>query len=145
MATPQTIQLNLVDETVQNKEGLGNGVITPGDLVENPSATGLVRHSVAAGDTQRLFALPNTAVGGTIDTDYASGDTVRYGVARTGDEIYAWLADAVTVVAGVTRLVSNGDGSLKIAVADETDSQIVGTAIEALTASGKTRCRIEAA
>lgn len=133
-----------VDHEKQILEYQVNVAYTPGDLLE--ISTGKTqRHSVASGQTAPMFGVENPSNGGTIDTDTFADEIAPVLVSRSNDRIYAWLADTVAVVAGVTKLVSNGDGSLKAAVGTEDDAEIVGTADETKTATGKTRCWIRAA
>ena len=133
-----------IDHTKQVKEAQVGVAHTPGDLLEI-SGGKTQRHSAASGQTRKMFALENPSNGGTITDDYTADETGRYMVGRAGDRVYAFLANAVEVVLEVTNLISNGDGSLKVAAGTEDDSEIVGTSLETKTASGKTRCWVESA
>jgi len=90
---PQVIEL-LVDaagRSIHNEALAAVGsAIKPGYLVEEVAGT-VQEHSTAAANAQKLFALANPAVGGTIDDAYAAGDTVRYGAFHSGQPVYALL------------------------------------------------------
>lgn len=133
-----------VDHEKQIKEYQVGVAYTPGDLLEISSGK-TQRHSSADGQVRPMFGVENPSNAGTIDTDTVADEIAPVLIPRAGDKVYAWLADTIVVVTGVTKLVSNGDGSLKVASGTEADTDVVGTALESKTASGKTRCWIEAA
>lgn len=115
--------------------------ILPGMLIEEIAAGTVQEHSGAGLNAQRLFALTNTANGGTIDDAYAVGESVRYGAAHSGQEVFGLLAAGATAVIIGTVLESDGDGTVRIATADAaTDTaqrdSVVGYAIEAVDNSG---------
>ena len=62
--------------------------ILPGHLVAESSGTVAV-HGTAAGGAQKLFALQDLAVGGSVDTAYISGVVVYYGAYSSGQEVNA--------------------------------------------------------
>ena len=96
------------------KEGLANAAITPGHLVERMS-TGKIRvHATAGGNAMKMFAVEMDMVGDDIDTDYAANDTVRFVVARRGDEINALLAISATAVVIGSLVESAGDGTIRL-------------------------------
>ena len=114
--------------------------ILPGHLVEEASGTVQV-HGTAAANAQRLFAQPNLATAGDIDTAYANGETVSYGVYHTGQEVNALVAASATAILDGDALESAGDGTVRTATADAaTDTtqrdSIVGYAMEAVDNSG---------
>lgn len=126
--------------------------VKAGDLIELDSAGKVQEHSTAAGNAAKMFADTNLPVGGGIDDEYAAGDTCRYGVYKSGDEVNALVADSAPAIAIGDALESAGDGTLVKAVADAaTDTAqrdaIVGYALEALTnATGSdARLRIQVA
>lgn len=143
---PNTINITPIDELVQVHEAIALAAITPGDLIENTNAANeSIQRSSGAGSqfTGPRFALPNTAVGGDIDTDYAADETARYLFARAGDEVYAWLEDGLNVTRFTSYVIDNGaNGTLKNAVGTETGRDLIGQALETVTASGKTRLKI---
>ncbi len=132
-------------EPRQINEALALAAITPGDLVELTSAASdsVQRNGTAAALSEKLFAMNNDALAGDLDTDYATGERVRFATALPGDVFYAWLADTIAVTKNTTLLISNGDGSLKAAAA-ETGLEIIAIAAETVTASGKTRVLVRA-
>lgn len=123
------------------KERLAGGAITPGHLIELNSSDQVVVHATAAAVfAQKAFALEDQAQGNGIDDAYASGDTVVYQIFQPGDELYALLENAVVATVGAA-LQSAGDGTLQL----RTTGEVVAYALEALTASGPTRIRVEVA
>lgn len=115
--------------------------IVPGMLIEELAAGTVQEHSTAAANAQRLFALSDLPVAGTIDDAYAVGTTVRYGAAHSGQEVYSLVAAAASAIVIGDALESAGDGTLRLATADAaTDTtqrdSIVGYAIEAIDNSG---------
>ena len=114
--------------------------IIPGMLVEE-TATGVQEHSTGDGNAQKLFALTDLITAGTIDDTYAVGQTVRYGAAHSGQEVYAWVPAAATAITKGAALSSNGDGTLKNVAASAATSEaqrdsIVGYALESVDNSG---------
>lgn len=119
------------------KEREANAAITPGDLVELMS-TGLVRpHAIKGGPAQRAFALENDLIGKGIDDAYSAGDVVRYAVFRAGAEVYARVAEAVTIG---DYLESNGDWRLQT---QSTPVEQSGVVIALETVGGAGRCKAE--
>ncbi|MCK4623301.1 MAG: hypothetical protein KAT62_13935 [Desulfuromonadales bacterium] len=114
--------------------------IVPGMLVEE-SAGKVQEHSTAAANAQKLFALTDLPIGGTIDDIYAVGAGVRYGAAHSGQLVSALVAAGALAIADGDALESAGNGTLRKAVADAaTDTaqrdSIVGYAVEAVDNSG---------
>lgn len=140
--TPQVIQL-LSDAagTFIHDEALSaaGSSIVPGDLVELTAAGTVQEHSTADGATQKAIALTNLANASTIDDAYAVGETVRFGYAHSGQIAYMTLAASQTATR-LTPLVSNGDGTLKIATVSATtlEGSIVGWPVEPVTTTGAT-------
>lgn len=114
--------------------------ILPGHLVEE--VLGKVQeHSTAAANAQKLFALANIANGGTIDDVYIVGESVRYGAAHAGQEVFALVAASATAITDGIALESAGDGTLRIQTTDSAtdDTQrnsVVAYAMEAVDNSG---------
>jgi len=115
--------------------------ITPGFLVERTSTAGQCQaHSNAGLNAVRMFALEDELQGKEISDNYAASAIIQVGIFNAGDEVYALLADGQTAAIG-SFLESNGDGYLKVHVADsagavEYPEAIVGQALEALDMSG---------
>ena len=115
--------------------------ITPGYLIEEVAAGTVQKHAGAGLNAAKKFALEKLPVGGTIDDDYATGDTVRYGTFSSGQEVNAILAASAAAIIIGSVLESAGDGTLRIATADAaTDTAqrdaIVAYATEAVDNSG---------
>lgn len=125
----------LGDLESRSEEARAGGTITPGMLLgqtttaltqpgEHPR---VVAHATAAGPALKMFAKEMGAMGvggtfssgdsaisgGTIDDDYAIGDTVLIHEARPGDEIYALVPGNAAAIVLTDYLTSNGDGTLK--------------------------------
>ena len=128
------------------KEGEASAAITPGDLVEFGGANDIDVHGVAAGIARKAFALENDLVGDGIDDNYASGDTVQYGIFQPGAEVYAWLAYGENASIG-SALVSAGDGTLAVVGSGE-NAVVVAFAVEAkdnTTGGADVRIQVEVA
>ena len=110
----------------QGREGLcTDAVITPGMLLAvsaQPAGVssmgdsrilGVRPHNVESGSASAAFAREPDIFGGTIDTEYAVGDTVLYSEFRKGDMVYALLAAGNDVAVGAL-LESAGDGTLHV-------------------------------
>lgn len=101
---------------VKFKEALGGVAITPGELLAFNASNALIPHGTANGAGLQMVAVESpTAVPSSstaIDTDYASGDTVKYYVPQRGDVLYMWLADGENVDQG-DPLSSDGNGDLQ--------------------------------
>lgn len=113
--------------------------VVPGDLVEFTAAGEVQEHSTADGIAEKLIALPNLPVAGTIDDAYTAGVTARFGAFHSGQEVLMTLAASQTATR-LTPLVSNGDGTLKIATVSATTlvGAVVGYPIEPVTTTGAT-------
>lgn len=102
---------------------------TLGDVIVNQTAVDP--------DPIKMFAIEDALQGRGIDDDYADNDQVMCYVAQPGDIVFA-LLETGTVVTQGTSLESAGDGTLQV----RTTGATIGKALEALTASGVTRCKI---
>lgn len=106
--TPKTIFLK---GAPLGKEGLaGAAGIVPGMLVERAAGGTVVAHATVGGPAAPAFARPNELIGNGIDVAYLDADTVLYGVAYSGVEVYGLIAVGANVAAG-DYLQSNGAGS----------------------------------
>ena len=125
----------------------GEAGIKPGMLLA-VSGGSAIKHATADGTSQRFFALEsptaNTAGTPSIEVAYSAGDTVYRYQPDSGDVIYSWFATGGTITAGVSPLVSNGDGTLKtitvgtatfvdavVGYAEETVANVSGAAVRA--------------
>lgn len=140
----------------RSEESRAGGAITPGMLLGNTTTAltqpgekpRVVAHATAGGAAEKKFAKEAGAYvggnmdvggasisGGTIDDDYATGDTVFIHHAQPGDEIYAIVADGADAIVLSDYLTSAGDGTLKKAAT--TDVRIA-VPLEALDNSAAT-------
>jgi len=113
--------------------------ITPGHLVELTSADKVQKHGTAGGSAEKAFAVEDDLQGNDINDDYAVNAFVQYNIMRSGDRVYALLANGETAVIG-SKLESNGDGTLRVVDADVSAGDIgvgsiVGVAMEAVDMS----------
>lgn len=145
MADPaQVIQaLGGINGEPVNNEALAaaSSAIKPGHLVEELAAGTVQEHSGAGLNAQKLVALTDTPVGGTIDDAYAVAATVRYGAFNTGQKGFLRVAASASAIVIGNVLESDGDGTVRIATADAaTDTAqrdaIVAYAVEAVDNSG---------
>ena len=113
--------------------------ITPGDLLAINAAGEVLEHATADGISQKAIALTNIANAGEIDDVYLAASTVRYGFAQSGQVAFMTLATS-QVATRITALVSNGDGTLKIATISATTitGAVVGYPVEPVTTTGAT-------
>lgn len=103
------------------KEAIASGSITPGMLIALDTAGKVKAHATAGGIAANAFAFENeltnydghSGTNHTIDTAYASGDNVYYGVCSSGAEVYALVADGASAIVKGDYLTSAGDGTLK--------------------------------
>jgi len=115
--------------------------ITPGHLVAFDGSGNIVKHSVAAGNAQKLFAanLPerNQAIGDAFSTN----DRVRLVRAHGGVRIHALVAAAAAAIAKGAPVESAGDGTVRALASSAATSEaqrdsVVGYAAEAVDNSG---------
>lgn len=120
------------------REYKGNGVITPGQLLETDSANDVKRHAVAGASWDGIIALEDHTWGKDIDDNYADNVQVQTLQLRAGDVFNGLLADGESVAKG-DKLMSNGDGDVKKFVEDSStadiDNALVGIAEETLDLS----------
>lgn len=147
MANPTSIAMSFIDNPNQIREAVSSAAVTPGMVLLLASAGTVAPQSNAATLLPAYVALENTAKAGDLDTAYASGDTVRFAVPRTGDQFYMWLEQTQSTTANTTLLVTDtlDDGTLKAAGA-ETGRELKFMALESITAasSGRVRVKVEA-
>lgn len=113
-------------------EKLASVAIMPAMLVELDGSGGVKPHAVADVAAVPRFARENQIVGGTIDDQYAIGDTTVYDTFPTGSKVQCIIADGQTITEG-DWMCSAGDGTLKKVAAAEIK---IAQAEETLTASG---------
>ena len=120
-------------------EAVANAAITPGQLVEELSTAKVQKQATAAAVVAKAFAIEDYLQGNDIDDNYASAARVLYRVFKSGDEVYAILADGENAAIG-SRLESNGSGELRVqdltsAGAIANPEALIGFAREAVDAS----------
>lgn len=103
------------DPYIKQREAAG--AITPGHLIERDSSGTVVVHNSADVNNNRLFAIENDIGGDDLNHAYATGEIVRFAAMRPGDEVNALLANGENASIG-DFLTSNGNGELKVHVAD---------------------------
>jgi hypothetical protein len=131
-----TIKLKSYQDNIFEKAAAS--AITPGMLIEPTTADTLQAHSTSEGNAIPIFAVENDLEGNGIDDVYSAADQVQAWIPARGDEVYAILRDGENVVIG-DYLASNGDGTLKKHVADDSGgiqvNGIVAQSLEALDLS----------
>ena len=151
--TDHTVVIVAADKNgVVRKEAIADEALIPGYLVRFDADEELENHATAAGVlvgklvvletlTPDTAAYPTTAA---ISIPYEVGDTAYYAEGQPGDVFNMLLADGETAVKGISQLISNGDGTLKVETVDGDTiaGSIVGVADADVTASGATRCRV---
>ena len=144
---PRTIHLAGPLTVVDDQDHVASAAITPGHLVElhddgsntdvrvNGSATEIVALSVA---------LERAELNNTIDTAYATGDTVKIGYLGVGSVFYG-LVPSGQNISRAELLQSNADGTLITAAA--TTAAASTAKFQSLddlgSISTETRCRIQ--
>lgn len=145
---PSTIFIEPTGREPFVREELAVAAFTPGHLIEK-TASGFQKHSTAAANAQKIFAMENLADAGDIDRAYVANETARGGYAQRGDLVYAWVPAAAAAIVVGDALESNGDGTLRKAATDAaTDTtqrdSIVAYAAEAVDNSvGGSEARIK--
>lgn len=109
---PNTVQLKTYSDEKQ-KEGIAAAAITPGELIEKDASGQFQAHSTAGGNVIPRIAIEESYIGNDIDTDYASGDQVRYNFGQPGEEYYMFLAAGENASDG-DLLESDGAGALQV-------------------------------
>jgi hypothetical protein len=125
-------------------EAVAGEAILPGSLVELQSDGYLYKHSTAGGTAEKAFLIEDALQGKGDEDACVAGDWVRYIIARSGDIVYALLADGENVTIGM-KLESDGLGYLRREVRSQEswesedsqaahvgyDNHLVGIALEA--------------
>ena len=146
-STPSTILLK-GEPTRYEREAAG--AITPGHLLVLGSGDTVIVHGTAEGNTSKWFAVENDIAGDDLDHAYASGEKVQIHAAKTGEELYVYIAAGENIAIG-DYLESAGSGQLKEWAADsagvvEQSNAIVGMSLQTLDLSASaavaTRCKI---
>lgn len=117
----------LLGKPVITEDGLASEAITPGYLVMGQATIG---KQTGTGWESARVALERDELGNDIDTDYASGDTVKVGAFHAGQRFYGFIASGQNISEDA-MLESAGDGTL---AAGTTNPMV--RAVEAVDASG---------
>lgn len=137
------------------KEGIADAAIVPGMLVQQAADGKFDPHGTAKAPAVPAFAFEQELVDeADVDTAYAAGDRLYYGVCSSGAEVYALVAASAAAVVIGDLLESAGDGTLRkiTALSQLTSGNYtvtaagipVARAMEAVdnSANGSTRARI---
>ncbi len=144
MAASNTIVLKATRLTDRYDEKVAAGgatMITPGYLVILDSTGKAAIHATAYGGGPVMVAIEDAIQGGTVDTAYATGDTVRLHLPQNADELYMFLGATAGTAAIGSVLASKGDGTLIVSSAGT--GGIKFTSLEAV-AAGTAAQRIRA-
>lgn len=124
---------------IRERKAATGTTIKPGQVLE-VNAGEFREHATANGAMVPLIADLNPAHdiadGAAIDADYPVGDTVTAIEPLSGTELQVRMANAVSLVDGVTRLACDGSGRLtSVATMDAT---VIATAVQFVAAETKT-------
>jgi hypothetical protein len=137
----------LKDYSKNHSEMVAAATIVPGMLLQQNNTAKVQAHATSGGNHQNLFAVEDALQGNGLEDAYAAEDPVQVWLPKSGDEVYAILADGEIAEIGAA-LESNGDGYLKAHTAQALDSAedqaaatiysnpIVGYAVERKDLSG---------
>lgn len=108
--------------------------VTPGNLMILNSSGLVLRHNVAGGTAEKMFAVEDELQGKTLTTDYANSTPIFCAIFKSGDEVFAKITGTPAVGA---LLSSAGDGTLKAAAIDSAgihnEEYVIAIALEAAT------------
>lgn len=131
-----------------SKEGqVGTGMtLVPGVLVQFDNDGDVAVHSTAGGNATNSFCDVRDYMGETISSQYSAGESIKYNVHRSGDEVYAFLSAGQDVNKG-DFLESAGNGALREFTNQANQfNSIVAIALEDVDNSlggAKTRIKVE--
>lgn len=137
--TRNTIVLKSVDLSQRTEEyRMSTTPILPGYLVARTTANLLIPHGTSGGTFPPAeVAVEDRYFGRTVDDTYLSGELCRTYICQPGDVVQLVLKAGQNATA-ISKLSSNGDGTVKVATGTE---GVMFEAMEALdaTALGDTR------
>lgn len=122
------------------KEGIAGATITPGMLLAYNAAGAVIPHGQAGDNAMPYFAKEYDLTGRGIDDNYAADSQVLFEAFYVGAQVYAIIQDGETVLFD-SPLTSNGDGTLRVAVAGEIVIAYAREAVSPVGANG--RCIVE--
>ncbi len=128
-------------DKVTRKEYAAGIAINPGYLLQLSADGDVDPHQTAAVNQSSMFAFENELEGSGITHAYVVGEQVLCMVCAPGVEVLAVLAASAAAIVIGDYLESDGDGTVRLVVADAaTDTAqrraIVGMALEAVDNSG---------
>lgn len=137
MATNDRIFLTRPDED-QVKDGISDVSIDPGHVVEIGGSNDIQKQSSAGGDGEKAVAMVNRAKHGKVSDSWASGDTVEYAIAQSGDEVQVRLGSgsAEHNISKGEQLEFAGDGTVQSQGTAGSGNHTKFVALEALDNSG---------
>lgn len=103
----------LGEPTIGPDEDKAAEAITPGNLLNWDGSGDLIKHDVAGGRAEPIFALERDEMGKDIDQPYAVGDAVKVGAFAKGMRVLAIVAAGAPAIAKGDWLESAGDGTLR--------------------------------
>ncbi len=143
MTKTQSTVISVKGDDFIQKEALSNEVISPGHLLEIDEGSGNLKKltadiSALAEFTSILIALENSILGEGVEDAWASGDTVKYAAAKSGQEFLIRVKTSANNFAAGARLVSDGgvaNGTVKPIEGGATTPQFIAKEAYATTAS----------
>lgn len=121
------------------EEGLADGAVNPGNIVEKTSAGKWQKHGEEGGFAQIAVAVEDALQGNTVDDQYDDGDRVFVHIENRGTRFQAILKNGENVVIG-EALISDGSGRLIAQTSRSSDNatkQVIAYAEEASDQSGE--------
>ena len=126
MPVSATSRKIMLTDDFRYEEPLASAAIYPGMIGQLDSDGKVLPNNGAGLACLMLIPIEDSLVGDLISTVYAIGDMVRYVLPRKGERCLLRLADGETAVKG-SKLVSNGDGTVKVMSADSSAAVIEET------------------
>jgi len=95
------------------KESLAAGTITPGNFIKRNANNKFVRQDTASVRNSNLVAVENS-IGGDLNTDYTTDQSVVAVYCQPGDVVYATVAASAEAIAVGDKLEFNNSGNVQI-------------------------------
>lgn len=131
----RNVMVNRLSREILRQEALSSAAVTPGHLLVLDSTLKVKPCATANIKTLPIFAVEDDLQGNEIGTAYASGALVQYETARSGDEVYAFLANGQSATKG-DRLVPHTGGELATLASSDEEGAVIAIALETLDMSG---------
>jgi hypothetical protein len=135
MTTPKTI---LLTRPGIHEEYPASAALKPGHLIELLSTGKVQKHATQGGVAERMFATEDALQGKTTVDAYAADDIVMCDIAPAGAVRLARVAAAAAAIGVSDKLVSAGDGTLKLPAASGASVLYDNTAASADVSNGVT-------